>query len=126
MTDFHSAKVGVCLTSTNEDDRLASDIGHAKRCSNLQKVLVSESNRNTAVPLLASLTLSSMMSIFVKIIPSIPLAFALLTPEKSFKDRLNLVSWSTASLPVTASPTKKILSGWFTETSYTQEVIQLE
>lgn len=29
MADLHSAKVSVCLSSTDEDDGLASDICHA-------------------------------------------------------------------------------------------------
>jgi len=65
------------------------------------------------------LTLSSTVSHFVTNIPSIPRP--LLTPEaeeKSRNARSNLVSWSTASFPTSASPTKMILSGLFVETSY--------
>lgn len=54
-----------------------------------------------------------MVSNFVKIIPSIPLRFW----EKSRSDWSNLDSWSTASLPTRASPTKTILSGLLTVTS---------
>lgn len=73
-------------------------------------------------------TLSSIVSNLVKIIPSTPLPspLPLVAPEpaplppraeKSRKDRLNLVSWSTASFPTSASPTKMILSGWLTAMS---------
>ena len=60
-------------------------------------------------------TLSSIVSNLVNIIPSICLG--LCSPEKSFNAWLNFVSWSTASLPTSASPTNIILSGSFTVTS---------
>ena len=58
-----------------------------------------------------------MVSNFVRIIPSIPL-FLCPAPEKSFRERSNLVNWSTASLPTSASPTNTILSGLLTVTSW--------
>jgi len=60
-------------------------------------------------------TLSSIVSNLVNIIPSICLGFW--RPEKSLRDWLNLVNWSTASLPTKASPTKIILSGSLTVTN---------
>lgn len=63
----------------------------------------------------------TIVSNFVNMIPSIPL-FLCAPPipalEKSFKARSNLVNWSTASFPTSASPTNRILSGLFTVTSY--------
>lgn len=66
----------------------------------------------------------TIVSNLVKIIPSIPLALPLapapLEAEdvKSRRDLSNLDSWSTASFPTRASPTKMTLSGLFTATSW--------
>ena len=57
----------------------------------------------------------------MRIIPSIPRGL-LLPPEKSRSERLNLVSWSTASFPARASPTNRILSGLLTVTSCSRNV----
>jgi len=65
-----------------------------------------------------SRTLSSTVSHLVTSIPSIPRPLP--EPdadEKSRRARSNLVSWSTASLPTRASPTKIILSGLLVATS---------
>lgn len=62
-------------------------------------------------------TLSSTVSHFVTSIPSMPRSFPPEDAEKSRSARSNLVSWSTASLPTSASPTKMILSGVLTATS---------
>ena len=62
-----------------------------------------------------------MVSNLVSMIPSIPRfrwVPPLPAPEKSLRARSNLVSWSTASFPTRASPTKMILSGLLTETSW--------
>mmetsp|Transcript_13938 Transcript_13938/g.30238 ORF Transcript_13938/g.30238 Transcript_13938/m.30238 type:complete len:216 (-) Transcript_13938:1064-1711(-) len=59
---------------------------------------------DTAAP-----TLSSIVSNFVRIMPSMARGF--LTVAWSTRALLNLVSWSTLSLPTNASPTKSTLSG---------------
>ena len=65
-------------------------------------------------------TLSSTVSHFVTNIPSIPrpLPTTPETEEKSRNARSNLVNWSTASLPTSASPTKMILSGLLVDTNW--------
>lgn len=57
-------------------------------------------------------TLSSMVSNFVRTIPS--MRCGLSEEEWSAMAWLNLTSWSTASLPTSASPTNSTKSGWFT------------
>lgn len=63
-------------------------------------------------------TLSSTVSHLVTTMPSIPRSCTPDAAEKSRSARSNFVSWSTASLPTSASPTKRILSGLFVATSY--------
>lgn len=77
--------------------------------------MVSNLVRRRSVPALRDRKARKGKTHLVRIIPSIPLG--LLPPEKSRRDRLNFVSWSTASFPTSASPTKTILSGLLTETS---------
>ena len=57
-------------------------------------------------------TLSSMVSNLVRRIPS--MIRASLSPAWSTSARLNFTSWSTASFPTSASPTKRTRSGVFT------------
>ena len=61
-------------------------------------------------------TLSSMVSNFVSSIPSMVLVVP--SSEWSTRARLNLTSWSTASLPTSASPTKSTRSGLLTRISW--------
>ena len=58
------------------------------------------------------LTLSSIVSNFVRTIPSI--RWGDVEDEKSANAWLNLTSWSTASFPTKASPTKRTRSGSLT------------
>ena len=57
-------------------------------------------------------TLSSMVSNLVRTIPS--MVRSVPSSEWSTSASLNLASWSTASLPTSASPTNKTRSGAFT------------
>ena len=71
-----------------------------------------------------SQTLSSMVSNLVRMMPSMSRGLVML--EWSASAWLNLVSWSTASFPTSASPTNSTRSGWFTlisckEEQYTSE-----
>lgn len=68
-------------------------------------------------------TLSSTVSHFVTSMPSMPRSWPPEAEEKSLKARSNLVSWSTASFPTNASPTKMILSGLFVATNYGESKI---
>lgn len=113
---------GTHLAATDKEDRLTRHVGHGERRSYLV-VLRGETRderevsegRHPAASRQGGLT---MVSNFVKIIPSTPLCSApAVADEKSRRLRSNFESWSTASFPTSASPTKTILSGVLTVTS---------
>lgn len=124
-------QVRVRLAGSDEIDGLAGHVGHRERRADLRETRGISKVRK-AVKEDVGRTLSSIVSNLVRIIPSTPLpspaaAPALLLtpaePEKSRKARLNLVSWSTASFPTRASPTKMILSGWLTAMSCRERAV---
>ena len=91
----------------NIHSRTASQwVQHTVNSSNIQSM--STTSRSQSL----MLTLSSIVSNLVRIMPSISRGLVVL--EWSAKAWLNLVNWSTASLPTRASPTKSTRSGWFT------------
>lgn len=141
MPDSQHAQVRVRLARADEVDGLAGHVSHRERGADLRVgVDSSVSDRAPAQETRLDLqqpssavgrkdeyprTLSSIVSNLVRIIPSTPRPLpgplappaAPAEPEKSRSERLNFVSWSTASLPTSASPTKMILSGWLTAMS---------
>ena len=73
-------------------------------------------------PLFKIHTFSSIVSNLVSTMPSIVCGFSCC--EWSARAALNLTSWSIASLPTRASPTKRTRSGAFTEISFVRDLIR--
>ena len=116
------------LSASDKDDGLSSDICHGQRGADLQqqstmiisgfqKIDPHRSMYRDNMYYRIMRTLSSTVSHFVTSMPSIPRSCPPDAAEKSRSARSNFVSWSTASFPTNASPTKMILSGLFVATS---------
>ena len=92
--------------------------GYRSRSQSTGKNICKMSHYNNTVQKV-SYTLSSIVSNLVSIMPSISLGLVML--EWSARAWLNLVSWSTASLPTRASPTNNTKSGWLTLINWKQK-----